>query len=373
MHKNFYLALIGIGIGGIGFGLITPVTVMLLEQNKVPAIITGSLTMIGYLSVVIFSTFAGTFIEKYGVKKILGLGLFIWSSGALAHIFWYIYPLLYFIKFLMGIGGTMIFVSTEVIINYYSNENNRGKNIGLYVVLLSIGIAIGTILIWTIKITQWMPFVISSLIMFIVFVFQILFFEEVKISNQKEKVIKMPISKMPLVSLISAAVYGLFESSLVVVIPMFGLRNLFTLDEVSYFLASFVVGGILLLYFIGFIADKINKYKLLLEIALVLGMLLILPSVYINFIFLLSVFFFIGGIVPSVYTVGLNYTIEKVENKFMAQANGYYIMMYGIGTIAGPVIGAMLMDLNSRYGYWVFASVLCILFFILFYRDYKAN
>lgn len=373
MHKNFYLALIGIGIGGIGFGLITPVTVMLLEQNKAPAIITGSITMVGYLSVVIFSPFASIFIEKYSIKKILGLGLFIWSIGALAHIFWFIYPLLYLIKFLMGIGGTMIFVPTEVIINYSSNENNRGKNIGLYVVLLSVGIAVGTFLIWTIKIAQWMPFVLGSLIMFTVFVFQMIFFEDITINYERKDVIKMPLSQMPLISLISAAVYGMFESSLIVVIPMFGLRNLFTLDQVSYFLASFVVGGILLLYLIGFISDKVNKYKLLLSISVILGLFNILTSFYINFIFLICIFFFIGGIVPSIYTVGLSYTVERIEKKFMAQANGYYIMMYGIGTILGPILGAMLMDLDSRYGYWIFAFCLCISFFILFFHGTKAK
>ena len=87
----------------------------------------------------------------------------------------------------------------------------------------------------------------------------------------------------------------------------------------------------------------------------------------------------IGGIVPAFYTVGLNYTVEQVEKKFMAQANGYFVMMYGAGTILGPLIGATLVDLrvvlktsifsalnfykgwflepalNKQYGYWVFA------------------
>ncbi|MEJ5351631.1 MAG: MFS transporter [Melioribacteraceae bacterium] len=366
MHKNFYIALIGIGIGGIGFGLVTPVTVMLLEQNKAPAFITGSVTMVNYLSVVLFSPIAGILIYKFDVKKILGLGLLIWSIGALLHVFWYIYPLLYAVKLLMGIGGTMIFVSTEFIVNYYSDNINRGKNINLYAVILSIGIASGTILIWTIKIASWLPFLIGSIVMFIVFIFQIIMFEEIKNVHSGIDVIKMPFSKMPLLSIISAALYGFFESSIIVVIPMFGLRNLFDVNHVSYFIASFVTGGILLLYLIGFISDKFNRHKLLLFISLLLSVFMILPSIYTNFVFLISIFFLIGGIVPAIYTVGLSYTIEKVEKKFMAQANGYFIMMYGIGTIAGPILGAMLIDLDKKFGYWLFASIICLLFFIFF-------
>lgn len=366
MHKNFYLALFGIAIGGIGFGLITPVTVSLLEQNKAPAIITGTVTMMSYLSITLFSNTAGVLIDRYGVKKILCMGLFIWFLGAMVHIFWYIYPLLYFIRFLMGIGGTMIFVSTEVVINYYSNENNRGRNINLYAVLLSLGIAAGTIMIWTVKIEMWLPFVVSSFVMFIVFVLQSFYFEDIKINKEKKEIEKTPMVKMPVISLVSAALYGLFESSIIVVIPMFGLRSNFNINQISYLMTSFIAGGIVLLYVIGYLSDIMNRKKLLFLIIILLGVLLILPIVNLNFIFLFIIFFLIGGIVPSIYTVGLSYTIENVERKFMAQANGYFIMMYGIGTIAGPVAGSMLVDINTRYGYWLFASLLCLLFLILF-------
>src|SRR3989339_1404675 len=142
MRKNFILALIGIGIGGIGFGLVTPVTIILLEQNHAPSIIIGSSAMVGYISILIFSRYAGRLIDAFGVKTILAAGLFIWMLSAFGHMFWYIYPLLYFIKIIMGVGGTFIFVSTEVIINAYSDETNRGKNIGLKEVILSEGIAV---------------------------------------------------------------------------------------------------------------------------------------------------------------------------------------------------------------------------------------
>ncbi|MCX7798236.1 MAG: MFS transporter [Melioribacter sp.] len=366
MHKNFYLALLGIAIGGIGFGLITPVTVTLLEQNKAPAAVIGTITMIGYLSVVFFSRTAGVLIDKMGVRKILTLGLFIWSIGALAHVFWYIYPLLYFVKFLMGIGGTMIFVSTEVVINFYSNRSNRGRNINLYAVLLSIGIAVGSILIWTVKIEKWFPFVISSFIMLMVFLIQLLYFEEIRINKEQKQIERMSLIKMPLISLFTAALYGLFESSIIVVIPMFGLRNHFSVNQISYLMTSFVAGGIVLLYIVGYLSDIMNRKRLLLLIVMLLSLLIIFPTVNSNFLFLLFIFFVIGGIVPALYTIGLSYTIEKVENKFIAQANGYFIMMYGIGTIVGPVFGALLVDFNTRYGYWSCASLLCVLFLILF-------
>lgn len=366
MPRNFILALIGIGIAGIGFGLVTPVTIILLEQNHAPSIIIGSSAMVGYISIVIFSKYVGRLIDSFGLKTVLSTGLFIWMLSAFGHMFWYIYPLLYIVKIIMGIGGTFIFVSTEVLINSYSNETNRGKNIGLYVVILSVGIAIGTLLIWTIELGNWVPFVIGSSIVFFVFVLQITLMKDINPDEGNRKIEKMPLSKMPALSLLSAFIYGLFESSIMVTLPLYGLRNNFTELEVSYFLTSFVLGGIILLYFIGNLADKVIKRKLLLIISFLLGILFIMPITAMNFTFLLIIFFFIGGIVPSFYTVGLNYTVEEVEKKFMAQANGYFTMMYGLGTITGPVLGTTLMDFNKENGYWIFAAGLCFCFFFLF-------
>jgi len=364
MKKNFLLALIGIGVCGIGFGLITPVTIILMEQNHVPTFITGSSTMVGYLSVILFSGYTGKLIDRWNVKIILQTGLLLWIISGLGHMFWHIYPILYSVKVLMGLGGTLTFVSTEVIVNYCSNDTNRGKNIGLYAVVLSLGIAIGSLLIWTKKLGDWVPFVIGSSIVFCVLIVQITFFEKMELYAPERKPEKMPFRRMPFIGILSSLIYGFFESSVLVALPLYGLRNYFTADQVSYFISSYVIGGIVLLYFIGFVADKTSKIKLLLIISAILGILFSIPLFTLAFGLLIAVLFLIGGSVPAFYTLGLNYTIDRVEKRYMAQANGYFIMVYGIGTVLGPLAASLLVDWNKHYGFWSFSSLLCLVFFI---------
>ncbi len=180
MDKRLLVALVGITIGGIGFGLLTPVTVILLEKSGASSFITGSSTTVGYLSVVMFSWFAGRLIDKHGVKKILIAGIIIWMLGSIGHIFWYNYPVLFTVRFITGIGGTFIFVGTEVIINSCSTHENRGRNIGLYAVLLSIGIAIGTLLIWTVSIGDWVPFIIGAGLMLAALIFEAIYLQDIE-------------------------------------------------------------------------------------------------------------------------------------------------------------------------------------------------
>jgi len=78
----------------------------------------------------------------------------------------------------------------------------------------------------------------------------------------------LPLGKMLLVSLLSAAIYVLFGYSVMVALPLYGLLNHFTNDEASYFLTAFVICGIILLYIIGRLADRVLKHRLLLLISL---------------------------------------------------------------------------------------------------------
>lgn len=366
--NNLITALLGIGIAGIGFGLVTPVSVILLEKNNTPSYITGLVTTIGYLAIFLFSPIAGKIYSKYNLKKFLIIGMILWALGAAGHIFWRNITLLFFVKIIMGIGGTLVFIGTEVLINFCSTESNRGKNIGLYATLLSFGIAIGTLLIWTVELAEYFPFLLGSIIMLFVTLYIYLRFNNVFINNSiNNNSNNFKFTNMPLLGIFSSFIYGLFESAVVVAIPLYALRLSFSQNQVSYLLASFVTGGIILLYFISRYADFYSKFKLLLLISLSLTFLFLVPLFINKFLLLLILMFFIGGIIPAYYTVGLGYTADKVKSEHLAFANSYYIMMYGLGTLVGPVFSSFTIDFDLKLGFWLFSSLICFTFFIFFF------
>ncbi|MDP4192167.1 MAG: MFS transporter [Bacteroidota bacterium] len=367
MRNPLLVTILGISIAGITFGLVGPATVILLERSKAPSWINGLSTMMLYISVVLFSSLTGKLIDKFKVKKILLAGLVIVIIGSLGLVFWRNYFLLFIVRFILGIGSTFLFVSTEVLVNTISNDSNSSGNISLYVIFLSVGIAAGALLIWTVRIYEWLPFIIGAFLIFVVFVLESVLLKEFSSPIASPGTNRsFPFKSMPLIALASAALYGIFESSMGVVLPLYGLRNNFSEIQVSYFLASFVIGGIILFYFIGKLAAKKNKFNLLLALSFFLVPLLFLPGLLLNFYVLIIAFFVVGGIVPAFYSIGLTYTIEKIERDFIAQANGHFVMSYGLGTLIGPVAGSMLVELNRQYGYWFATMLLCLVYFLFF-------
>ncbi|MGE5681229.1 MAG: MFS transporter [Bacillota bacterium] len=368
MRNPLLVAILGISIAGVTFGLVGPATVILLEKSHAPGWVNGLATTMLYISVVMFSSLTGRLIDRYKVKRILLLGLMIVMIGSLGLIFWRNYIILFIVRFILGIGSTFLFVSTEVLVNSISDDSNRASNISLYVVFLSIGIAAGALLIWTISIYEWLPFIIGATFIFLVFILEgLLLGGELDLKEiSGGSTGTFPFRSMPVIALASAALYGIFESSMAVVLPMYGLRNGFSEIHVSYFLASFVIGGIILLYYLSRLSGKKDKFKFLVVLSVILCVMLILPGLIVDFYLLLIIFFITGGIIPAFYTLGLTYTIEKVNKEFIAQANGHFVMAYGIGTLIGPMAGSMLIELNQRYGYWISTAFLCLLFYIYF-------
>lgn len=364
MKNPLFISIFGIAVAGIAFGLLGPVVVILLETNNAPSWMTGTVTTMGYLSVVLFSSYTGKLVDRYGLKKILTAGFLLIIVSSLGLIFWRNYYLLFPVRFILGIGVTFVFVATEVLINEISNESNRGRNIGLYVMFLSAGIAVGTLLIWTVQTAEWLPFVISALIISFVLFVEIFLLADFHLRTKGTQVIHFPLKLMPAAALLSAAVYGIYESSIVVVIPLFGLRSAFSESQVAVFLTSYVIGGVVLLYIIGRISDLVSKSRLLLILSSLIAVLFIMPGIFTNELALIIIFFVIGGFVPAFYTVGLSYTIEKIDKQYIAQANGHFAMFYGIGTLAGPMLGSMTVELNREWGFWIAAFLLACFFSI---------
>jgi MFS transporter, DHA1 family, tetracycline resistance protein len=129
-----------------------------------------------------------------------------------------------------------------------------------------------------------------------------------------------------------------------------------------------VGGGIIILFLIGKMSDKISKYSLLLIITIMLSILYLMLVCFNTSLSNIIIFFIIGGLIPAFYTVGLTYVAEKIDMKFISQANGYFAMLFGLGTLLGPALGSVLIEYNHRYAGWIFSVILCLIFIFIFAR-----
>lgn len=187
LNPQYKSALFGIASAGIALGLLSPVIVILLENQGTEGWITGIVTAMGNVSVILFSNPAGRLIDRYGPKPILLVGTVLTIIGSVGHLFWANLYILFPVKLFTGLGWTFLFVATEVLINQVSTPANRGKMIGTYVVVLSAGIAVGSLLITVMKFGEWIPFAVSSFIMVFVFIYFLMNLENTRTAKPQKK------------------------------------------------------------------------------------------------------------------------------------------------------------------------------------------
>jgi MFS family permease len=372
--KSILLSIISITICSVSFGILSPTTVILLEKNHSPTFIIGAVTAIGYACIFLFSTITGNLVARFGIRKMFNIGYLICVLGVIGLLFWRNYTILFIGRSLHGIGATLIFVTTEILINYCSTDENRGYNMNIYVIAFQVGLGVGTFLIWTVEVYEILPYLIGIFITLAALIVELVFFKNIKIELPKSEAgDKFSIKMMPAIAIIAAALYGYLESSSTVVIPLFGMRSGYSTIEVNFLVSAFATGGILILYVIGKYSDKIPKQNLLLIIPVILFFMFLGMVVYQSWILSMILFFMIGGLIPAFYTIGLTYVAEKVEMKFISQANGYFAMFFGLGTLLGPSLGSALISYDYKYSPWIFGFVICFVFILFFKKEIRKN
>ncbi|HPD67259.1 MAG TPA: MFS transporter [Ignavibacteriales bacterium] len=358
LKKQMLMCIIGISTVGIPLGLLGPVTVILLEQVKMPTWVNGLFVTMSYLTIFLFSPITSKLINKYGIRKIFLTGMILMLIGSVGLPVIYNLWILFLARALMGIGVTLGFVSTEVLINILSTDEKRNQNITLYIMIFSVGIAIGSSLIWTLNINQLLPYIIGFVIILLVLILSAVLLDDVKIEGHEEKKNKFQLSKFPLIGFFTALLYGFFEASIMLVLPIYGLRTGFDSNDTTILITSFVVGGIIVFYLLSKLYKGLQYFNYI-RITLFITMILLLSPTIINDLWLQTLLFFLlGGFIPALYSLGLSYTMNSVDKQYTAEVNGYYSASYGLGTLLGPMLASKLLDFDAKTTYWIFSGLL---------------
>jgi MFS family permease len=122
------------------------------------------------------------------------------------------------------------------------------------------------------------------------------------------------------------------------------------------------LGGIALQYPLGWLADHMNRRLLFLLCVLVsIGGFLLVPFAIGAEYLGLALFFFCGGIFAMLYSFGVIMLGERFTGSDLATASAVFTLMWGIGTLTGPVIAGAAMDhLGSSGLIWTAVALLLI-------------
>lgn len=137
--------------------------------------------------------------------------------------------------------------------------------------------------------------------------------------------------------------------------PVFANRIGFDLGQLSNFMASVILAAMLLAWPIGRVCDHFDRYRILLIAATMAAVSGILAAALSNFSPLTMMVFAVlcMGLCATIYPVSVAITNDLMENHQVTAACTALLLSYGLGSIVGPLVSALFMELLGASGLFV--------------------
>lgn len=272
-------------------------------------------------------------------------------------------------RFLTGFLVAGILSCVESWVNERSDTKNRGSLLGIYMTTVY-GASVGGQLLINLWPVMHVEFYLLASILISVSLLPVVM-ARVRIPDT-ETVTRLSFTRLFQAS--PVGFIGIFISGLTLG-TFYGLNVIYsksegwTVVQVSFFAASFILGSTILQFPVGWISDKIDRRWVMVGmcIMLVFGSVIIFLDV--NFTIILVAVFFIGGAIGSFYPLNVAQTYDYLDpQEYVAGISGL-LVIYALGAFLGPLVAGFIMDVTKPFALFIFLSGTSVAFLcFLLYR-----
>ncbi len=349
---------------GTTFGILVPLTALLLEQRGLASSAIGFVSAMPSLGVVIAMPLAPRLVARFGVLPMALSGLAVALASVLLMpvadhpILWAL------LRLVAGMAMALPWLLGETWINALATERRRGQVMALYGMAFFGGMAVGPLVLQAAGTAGWLPFLLAAAGL-LVAAAPLPFIGHLA-PNLKEK------HAMGLIGALLAAptvfgtalMGGISESALYTLLPVYGVRSGMAEGESLQLLTWLLVGAIALQYPMGMLSDLIGRRLILVLLALLAVVcclaILALPAgdTVSHYILMVP----LGGCLLAFYALGLALLGQRFLPVQLAVANATFILTYEIGSLSGPVLAGLAMDFGHPGGLLMVVAAVCGLF-----------
>ncbi len=347
LRRRALFAAIGCTVSSIvGLGIGLPLLSIIMERDMgVSGTAIGLNTAMAFVSALVIMPLIPRLMARFPQARIMMVFAITSSLSMLCYGLVQDYYFWFIMRIINGAALAGLFAIGEIWINQFAGDKYRGRIIALYAVSLGSAFAVGPIMLQWTGTTSFLPFAMSSAIVALASTPLLAARGLPQLFSSPEKArffswfIRAPVIVLP------ALVCGATEVMNEGLIPVYALRIGYTPETAALMLSIFALGTILPAFPIGYLADYMDRIRLMVILCcLWLTLLVLVPYAQGSFLVFAVLVAGFGLTSTSVYMMGMILAGQRYAGAQLAAAGAALVFAYNAGGLVAPVAGGWLMD-----------------------------
>ncbi|NJO67713.1 MAG: MFS transporter [Rhodospirillales bacterium] len=248
------------------------------------------------------------------------------------------------LRAVIGFGCAGIFVTTESWLNAKAAPEIRGRVFAIYMVGTFLALAAGQLLIGRIDVQSAGPFnAIVALFAFGLVLVSSTRAEPPKVTPTAAPPYRELLRAAP-IAVLGCILSGLITGTFYALVPAYMQSTEISTETIAWFMFAAVVGGLVFQVPVGRLSDHFDRRRVLAALGLGLAAfavaIVFLPR---SLAIVLPAAAILGGFMSTLYPVCVAHAHDRMPADRVVAVSGALILISGIGSVLGPLIGTPLM------------------------------
>lgn len=272
------------------------------------------------------------------------------------------------VRTISGISFVGLFIVSESWLNNIASNKRRAQILSAYMFVIHFGLFSGQFLINLGSIETMGLFVLISVLISLSLL-------PVTLANKPSPVFEdsesLPLKELFSISpfcIACVVVAGLSGASFLTLGPIYAKSLGLSLPEISFFMASYIVGCAVIPLLTGWVSDRIERRRVI--IATTLFGFIVSIAVYFFSDLLIVASFFFGGCVASIYSISAAHMNDRLKPSQITSATASLILANGVSSCIAPIALGVMLDFYGSDVFFIFLSTAFALLFVFgVYRE----
>lgn len=349
-----------VSVFAIAQGLSYPLLSFVLQHQGVPPGMIGlsaAMTPIGFI---VSAPMVPALARRFGAAR-TALACAALSALTLLLVGWTYDLYAWFpLRFMIGVVTNPLYVLSETWVIALAPPARRGRIMGIYATVISMGFAAGPLCLLAVGTQGWPPFLVgigAFVICGACLAAVVHRLPKADRSGEHVSVWKfIPLAKLLTFTVVVAA--G-FEQAVLALLPVYGALHAIPSFDMSALLTVMIAGNIAMQVPLGFLAERFSARPVRLGCILVTVLGCVLLPLSIRSPLIWPMLFFWGSASYGVYTMSIVELGERFTGRTMIAGNAAFAMVWGVGGIAMPPLGGSVMGLLGASGLPLTLGLIC--------------